>query len=48
MDSCANYIYSPSYVCNGNTDETQALELQNTLTSMIYAASGNNPMTYDE
>ncbi|KAL4540184.1 hypothetical protein Ndes2437B_g01485 [Nannochloris sp. 'desiccata'] len=48
MDTCAYYIPSPSFVCNGNAAEAQALEIQDVLTSMISASSGDNPMTYDE
>jgi hypothetical protein len=48
VDTCTYYISSPSFVCNGNAAEAQALEIQDVLTSMISAASGDNPMTYDE
>ena len=34
--------------CNDPAGETQALEIQNSITSEIYADSGDNPMTYDE
>jgi hypothetical protein len=46
--TCGNFINSPSFVCNGDSSESQALEVQDMTTSMIYASSGDNPMTYDE
>lgn len=51
LNTCGNYVEntgSTPWICNGNTVETQALEIQNSLTSEIYAASGDNMMTYDE
>lgn len=47
--TCGNYIYSPSYACNvGSEEETQALEVQDITTSVVYASSQDNPMTYEE
>lgn len=47
-DTCSNYISSSNFVCNGNPNETQALEIQNTNTSMVSVASGSNPITSTE
>lgn len=47
--TCGNYIDSPSYACNvGSEEETQALEVQEISTSVVYASSQDNPMTYEE
>lgn len=47
--TCGNYINSPSFQCDVDGEgETQALEIQDVTTNMVYASGGDNPMTYDE
>lgn len=47
--TCGNYIPSPSFACSTSGEgETQALEIQDVTTNIIYASGGDNPMTYDE
>ena len=46
---CGNFISEPGFACNAETaGEAQALEIQNAVTSMISAASGDNKMTNEE
>lgn len=47
--TCGNYIASPSFQCSISSEgESQALEVQDITTSMIYASGGDNPMSYEE
>lgn len=49
-NTCGNYISSPNFVCSSSeeSEESQALEVQDITTTMIYAAAGDNKMTYGE
>jgi hypothetical protein len=48
VDTCAYFIQSPDFVCNGNSEESQGLEIQDVVSMMISVASGSDAMSYEE